>query len=355
MKRLLFMMIAAAMVFAGCEKNDDNNDLPPDGPGSITLTVEIDYYNYDDYEIAFPATAQQLVIDWGDGSAAETYTDITAQSDGYNNFIPNITHTYPGIGTYTVQIKEEGLTLFDCYFFSSMTSLNVSGCAALQKLNCVYSSLTSLNINGCPALQRLDCFNTSLTSLNISGCPALQTLTCGDYLTSLDVSKCPALKELDCGNNQLTSLDVSKCPALEVLYCGHNQLTSLDVSKCTAIKKLVCGGSQLTSLNVSGCTALEILRCYPNQLTSLDVSKCPVLQELRCNGNQLTSLNVSGCTALNSLDCGENQLSAEALNTVLTALPNRTATDHALIYISGNPGAETCTRAIAENKGWEVH
>jgi hypothetical protein len=52
------------------------------------------------------------------------------------------------------------------------------------------------------------------------------------------------------------------------------------------------------------------------------------------------------------LDCDGNQLSAAALNTIFTALPNRTAADDTHIHISGNPGAERCNRAIAGSKGW---
>jgi hypothetical protein len=76
--------------------------------------------------------------------------------------------------------------------------------------------------------------------------------------------------------------------------------------------------------------------------------------ELDCRVNQLASLDVSGCTALQYLSCGDNQLTAPALNTVLTALPVHTAADNAFIRIYGNPGTETCNRAIAENKGWSV-
>jgi Leucine-rich repeat (LRR) protein len=305
---LLLTAIAYCLLFAvGCEKNDDNND-PPSGPGSITLTSCYEY----EYEIKFAATAQQLVIDWGDGSAAETYTDVTAPYNG-GHYYSNITHTYPDRSTYTIQIKEEGLTVFDCQI-SSVTSLNVSGCAALQKLYCNSTPLTSLDVSKCPALQRLHCHYTPLTSLNVSGCAALQELVCeGARLTSLDVSKYPALQKLYCDGNQLTSLDVSKCPALQMLYCAANQLTSLDVSKC------------------------------------------PALQELSCNSNQLTSLDVSGCPALQKLYCDWNQLTASALNTVFTALPNRTGeVSSGVISIVSNPGTNSCNRAIAENKGWSV-
>ena len=239
-----------------------------------------------------------------------------------------------------------------CYG-NQLTSLDVSGCTALEELDCGYNQLTSLDVSGCTALKELDCdcnqltsldlsglttldyfdcsknqltsldvsgctalgsltyANGQLTSLNVSGCTALEVLFCDDnQLTSLDVSGCTALEELDCGYNQLTSLDVSGCTALKELDCDCNQLTSLDVSGCTALETLNCPYNQLTSLDVSSCIALDGLSCYDNQLTSLDVSSCTALQGLDCENNQLTSLNVSGCTALMWLDCYCNQLTS---------------------------------------------
>ena len=252
-------------------------------------------------------------------------------------------------------------------FYNRLTSLNVSGCTALEELNCEANQLTSLDVSGCTALKALKWHNdqltslnvtgctaleelnyeglywwgvNQLTSLNVSGCTALKKLYCeGNQLTSLNVSGCTALEELNCNNNQLTSLDVSGCTALKGLWCKDNQLTSLDVSGCgcTALEELDCNNNQLTSLNVSGCKALKVLKCDNDQLTSLNVSGtaleelelwlthlqltslnvsgCTALKKLECNDNQLTSLNVSGCTALKKMECYNNQLTSLNVST----------------------------------------
>ena len=88
----------------------------------------------------------------------------------------------------------------------------------------------------------------------------------------MDVSGCTALEYLNCGVNQLTALDVSGFAALETLACSDNPLTALDVSGCAALENLDCEENQLTVLDVSGYTALETLFCSGNQLTSLDLS-----------------------------------------------------------------------------------
>ena len=90
--------------------------------------------------------------------------------------------------------------------------------------------------------------------------------------------------------------------------------------------------------------------CWDN-LTLLDVSKCPALTELGCGYNNLTSLDVSKNTALTWLDCSRNNLTSAALNQIFRDLPQVTS---GTIYMSGNPGTETCDKSIAENKGWRV-
>lgn len=67
-------------------------------------------------------------------------------------------------------------------------------------------------------------------------------------LTSLDVSGCTALTRLECNSNKLTSLNVSGCTALTELWCYNNQLTSLDVSGCTSLTHLYCHNNKIRSI-----------------------------------------------------------------------------------------------------------
>jgi len=198
-----------------------------------------------------------------------------------------------------------------------------------------------------------------ITNLDISKNAALEELSCwGSGLTSLDVSKNTKLTMLKCNQNELTNLDVSKNTALVKLYCHENELSSLDVSKNTALTELFCGNvlgkNKLTSLDVSKNTKLTILNCEYNPLKDLDVSKNTVLKELYCNNNQLKDLDVSKNTKLIKLDCSRNNLSEEALNALFKTLHNNHTEDKKIIFVYGNPGAKTCDKTIAEEKGWEV-
>jgi len=158
---------------------------------------------------------------------------------------------------------------------NSLDSLDVTNNSALTYLHCgddpEISELTSLNVSGCTALEWLQCVGNQLTSLNVSGCTALESVRCNrNQLASLDVTNNTSLLMLECFLNQLTSLDVSGCTALEYLNFGSNQLASLDVSKNTSLNSLCCGDNLLTALDVSANIGL----------TGLYLSNMPSLHEV---------------------------------------------------------------------------
>ena len=191
-----------------------------------------------------------------------------------------------------------------------LVALDVSGCTALQKLDCAKNQLTALNVQGLKDLQELNCRSNQIPELDVHGLTALQKLECqGNKITALNASKCTALKELQCNdNNQLATLNVQGCTALQKLNCQYNKIAELDVSGLTALQELDCNTNQLKTLNVSGLTALQELDCNTNQLKTLNVKGLTALQELSCSSNQLTELNVKGLTALQELSCSSNQL-----------------------------------------------
>ncbi len=317
------MVAMCATMFTACSDDDDKDPLDDDGEGKegvITMVYEdedaglwIGVETFNEGEI--------ITIDWGDGNVEEfksirIYEDWDEDGEDEIHYVIDndswnegeIRHEYHDSNKpYTITVKGK---IKGWYCWDNLTLLDVSKCPALTELGCGYNNLTSLDVSKNTALTELNCYENNLTSLNVSGCTALTYL--------------------DCSPNNLTSLDVSKNTALTYLSCGYNNLTSLDVSKNTALTDLSCSCNDLTSLNVSGCTALTWLDCGGNNLTSLDVSKNTKLTELSCSSNNLTSA---------------------ALNQIFRDLPQVTS---GTIYMSGNPGTETCDKSIAENKGWRV-
>ena len=145
------------------------------------------------------------------------------------------------------------------------------------------------NENWCSDKPLNEWYGVAYAELDGSGTIELSLFLGGNNLVgSGNLSGCTALEDLDCAHSQLTTLDVSGCTALDRLRCDNNQLTTLDVSGCTALEDLVCNDNQLTTLDVSGCTALDRLWCDNNQLTTLDASSCTALVTLFCYNNPIT-------------------------------------------------------------------
>ena len=228
-----------------------------------------------------------------------------------------------------------------------LIALDVSGCTALQKLDCAKNQLTALNVQGLKDLQELNCRSNQIPELDVHGLTALQKLNCtGNKLTTLNVQGLTALKELDCqSNKELTALHVHGCTALQKLNCQYNKIAELDVSGLTALQELDCNTNQLKTLNVKGLTALQELSCSSNQLTELNVQGLTKLQQLYCSNNQLTALNVQSCTALKKLECFQNKLNADAFIKIFNDLPTREASDKAkaLLYKDRADSEENCT------------
>jgi hypothetical protein len=85
--------------------------------------------------------------------------------------------------------------------------------------------------------------------------PFLQSLYCNEnMLTTLDVSGCAALEHLNCDNNQLKNLTLNGLQWLEFVSCHHNNLTEVNVNGCCSLEKLHCLSGQTTPLNITGLT-----------------------------------------------------------------------------------------------------
>ena len=197
------------------------------------------------------------------------------------------------------------LSVLDCSD-NSIEKLDVSGMTKLKNLRCDNNkTITSLNTSGCSALQVLSAYNNSISSsnLNISGCSALQDLDVSiNQLTSLDVSSLSSLKNLNAYTNNLSSLNLSGCSSLEELAVYSNSLSGLNLSSCPKLTILSVSENKLTSINISKCAAsLLYLGLENNQLSSVSVDGCSSLISLWCHGNNISSLDITSAPKIKSI------------------------------------------------------
>ena len=94
-------------------------------------------------------------------------------------------------------------------------TLEVSGCTALESLNCSYNNLTLIDVSNCMALCYLDCSNNY-------------------YIEELDLSH--NIMDLNCSNSALTKLDLKGFYSLVTLNCSYTCISELNVSKCYSLQ-----------------------------------------------------------------------------------------------------------------------
>ena len=115
----------------------------------------------------------------------------------------------PGIGSMEGIERFTRLEVFDCTYSYGLRGLDLSGNGNLVSVSCK------------------DCWN--LSSLNVSQCGALRKLNCdGCSLPWLDVTRNPVLERLSCRGNGLSMINLSRNPELRVvdLYGNRRQHVS---------------------------------------------------------------------------------------------------------------------------------
>lgn len=148
-----------------------------------------------------------------------------------------------------------------------------------------YPSMISFEAYSCP----------TLTSIDPTGCPALQRLTVDvTPIETVDLSRNPMLLILNVADTRVTSLDLSANTKLQQLYCGH------DGHAYSSYK--------IKELDLSHNPDLYYLFCSSNALTALDLSHNPELFDLSANSNLLTSLDLSANTKLYNVSIRRNDM-----------------------------------------------
>ena len=258
--------------------------------------------------------------------------------------------TCSGANLLTLDVSQSDISLLDCYGPTTLSYLNIDGCASLKSLS--FSSSVSVDLNNCPNLEKLrvgysldldispckflkylHCINMSFNKLDLANFPDLEDLSLsyvrGDltgisqnmqlqtlHLESTNLLFSPTemtnhkkIKTITIlvGIIEIESLDFSGCTELEYLELYH-RFTSLNVNGCTALTTLICRSSSIMEINLKDNTSLSIFECNDGQLSELNLEECTNLTDLSCRSNNLTNLKFANHTELISLDCRSNKI-----------------------------------------------
>ena len=275
---ICFILICfTVVVMCGCNKKTN-----PVGPAIKSLPNSMSSYNPSD-EVYIPdENFKQALLD---------NSEINTNNDDKI--------------TYEEAEKAEGVLYIKRKKIRSL--IGIKAFKNIKQINCSYNYLTSLDISGCNALEWLNCGNNNISTLDVSDCSELKYLSCkNNGLINLDVSDCRLLKYLRCDSNKIISLNVSGCSELEYLYCNNNRIISFNISGCSALKYLYCNNNRIISLNVSGCGELNTLLSKDNGLTTLDVSGCTKLKYFNIQDQASRELKIKVWRDFNINDPSEN-------------------------------------------------
>jgi hypothetical protein len=141
-----------------------------------------------------------------------------------NGIVEQGQNQYPYIKTIDAS-NCTGMSTFNHFNCYSTTEINLSGCESLTSINVSYDyDLIKLDVSGCSILTTLNTSYSSLSSLDVSSCAALDTLYCYDntQLTALDLRYNPELIALDVSNTLISELDLRFNLKLENIGIGPN-------------------------------------------------------------------------------------------------------------------------------------
>lgn len=211
-------------------------------------------------------------------------------------------------------INASGCKRLSAFYFSNnsdLATLNLSGCTALENLNCENLKLIDLNIAGCTALKTLKCSNNKLNKIDVTDLTSLTTLDFSkNQLTEATFKNLPVLTSLNVSENVLTSLDLNGLTALTSLYCSKNQIANLDLTTTSKLTSLSCSNNNLSQLVVKNLLKLSSFNCSFNNLAELDIVNLIYLNYLDCSNNKIKNLSLYSSSSLSSLYCGNNEITS---------------------------------------------
>lgn len=268
--------------------------------------------------------------------------------------------------------------------YNEISSLDLRHFNKLTVLHCEGNPLTQLDISQNVALQQLFAHGTQIASWDLTPHSDLRVLNLSDIpevsirwgeknelrqiflnrcsLTSLSLPALPLLDRLEIQDNALSSISLSQMPMLKDFRCTNNKLRQLDLSPVGQLDYLFAEGNHFTQLDLSPIKGIKELLLSYNELTQLDLSHCPELYLLWLSDNPVSELEVSKVPRLFSLFLDRCQLSDQALESILSSLPDihsieaseRTAWWKKWLLIKGNPYTQMPNAQLASTKGWHV-
>ena len=268
---------------------------PPNGFAATAFTTAIPIWT-----IGCTTSSGTYGVQWPDGTGADFASAANASYEGEFGGM-HTTVVWGNITEVTIGADEHPILLADFSGQSAITSLQINGLGG------------PLNLTGCTGLQTLLVYGLGPGTLEgISDIAGLTSVICLGDLQQQSLTG---------------ELDLRGCPSLATLrlsMCGFTGLYLSDTAYAGSQNNLVFDCLSLTTLAIARLIITGALKAVANPaLTTVDAA----------------GLVLQG----GSLELQRNALTADALNTIFSAL-DRTSTGTVCIY--SNPGTATCNGSL---------
>ncbi|RHN77086.1 putative F-box domain, leucine-rich repeat domain, L domain-containing protein [Medicago truncatula] len=192
----------------------------------------------------------------------------------------------------------------------SLSSIQVSDCSVLHRINITSNSLQTLALQKQDSLTSLALQCQSFQEVDLSECESLTNSICdvfGDgggcpMLKSLVLDYCESLTSVRFISTSIISLSLGGCRAITTLELTCPNLEKVILDSCDHLEYASFCPLALRSLNLGICPKLNILRIEATLMVSIELKGCDGLSEASLNCPLLTSLDASFCSQLND-DC----------------------------------------------------
>ena len=235
---------------------------------------------------------QSVQVDWGNGTLSDPVATKNYETDWE-------------YGTPTGKVAGTNVTVYG----SDPTTINKLD-LAWDKEAGAETKILSANLSKLSGMDDLTLASNALTSLNLTGNAALAKL----YINGNNISDIRFPE-----NCALTRIE-----AQNTAEAGENDLFKVDLSKATKLNYLVINfnnkNSEATTINLENNTELATLMATDCNLETIDVSKLAKLAQLTVNNNNLETVDVSQMNEKGRLFAMNNKISSLVLPAKLATL-----------------------------------
>lgn len=239
-----------------------------------------------------------------------TYNTGSINAFSFSNLpeLNNFSFTYSNITSLTLN-NLTSVTDVNIWGNSALSTLNLVGLTALDKVSAFSCAVSNLSITSSPLLRELDLNSSALTSISTAGFPVLKILRLSNNLltSSAGIVNNNSIEEINIQGNQISNLVLpTSLPTLKYLYCGGNGFSTINLSGYPNLRILAVNNNSISTINFSNNPLLQQLLIFSNPISILDVSNLSVLNSIACSGNLMTELDFSNNPLLTSLSYFDN-------------------------------------------------